>query len=274
MMKKFIFSSISALVLAACGTETSGSSTTSAASTAQPASTTPSNQPIVRVVAETYVPFTTRTTSGAMSGFDYDLLTEIAKKENLQLQFIPQSWAILFNTLEAGNAEIAAGGIYITDERKKRFDLTDPYLETGTILLVGKDKKINELNDIRGKKIAVKGSTIAERTVRDLLKDNNGTVESRDTLWLAVNSVLGNQADAVFGDAGALTHYAAGFKDQGVKLVTKTNQPTEYYAFLVKKGNTELLSKLNKGLAELKKDGTYDKLYQKWFKDSSTVYAD
>lgn len=271
-MKKFIFSSISALLLAACGSETT---TTSAASMAQPqpASAAKPNQTVVRVVAETYVPFTTRTSSGSINGFDYDLLTAIAEKENLQLQFIPQAWAVLFNTLESGNAEIAAGGIYITDERKKRFDLTEPYLETGTILLVGKNAKIENLNDIRGKTIAVKGATVAERTVQGLLKDN-GKVEPRDTLWLAVNDVLGNKADAVFGDAGALTHYAARFKGQGVKLVTNTNQPTEYYAFLVKKGNTELLKKLNKGLAELKKDGTYDKLYQKWFKDNNTAYTD
>lgn len=290
-MKQFVLTSIAALLLAACGSETTGNSTTTpqptassqsaasepatvaASSDSSAASTPSSNQTVVRVVAETYVPFTIRTPNGAMDGFDYDLLTEIAKRENLHLQFIPQSWAVLFGTLEAGNAEIAAGGIYATEERKKRFDVTEPYLDTGTILLVGKDKAIKDLNDVRGKTITVKKSTVAERTMRDFMKDN-GKVETRDTLWLAVKDVLGNQADAVFGDAGALTHYAARFKNDGITLVTNTNQPTEHYAFLVKKGNTELLNKLNKGLAELKKDGTYDKLHKKWFEDSNTTYAD
>lgn len=273
-MKKILLSTLITLSLAAC----SERSPETNANTSPPlASTTTANNaqnqlPLLNVVAEIYIPFTVHHETN-VGGFDHDLLQAIAKQEGFRVQFIPQAWSALFNTLEAGKADIAAGGIYITEERRKRFDLTDPYLETGTILLLGPNVKINKLSEMRGKNISVKEATVAEKTALSFLK-GNGTVNRHKTLWLAVKETLSGKSDATFGDAAPLIHYANRFKEHGVTIQLNTQQPKEYYAFLVRKGNQALLDKLNRGLAELKKNGEYDRIYKKWFVEGSAEYQE
>lgn len=268
-----LISSVVALFLAACGgadqaTEKQPNNT--AASPAQ------SNKPIVKVAIDpNYPPFSLHGPDG-LSGFDVDMLKAIAEKSGFEVTFSPYPWDILLAQLNSGQADIATGGITITDERKTQMDFSEPYNEISIALLTHSGSGIQNFEQARGKKIAYKAETTAETALRKLLNGTEpDTSLGTETAWKAVQYALpssegGGKADAVIGDSTLFEYYAKQYADKDVKVIYNPTATKELNAFVVKKGNNELLSKLNKGLAEIKADGTYDKIRNKWLNTSKS----
>lgn len=271
MMKKlFIGSILCAVALAGCGqdTETAENKVNSPIQTAHaeaPMTTSSSVvKPKYRVAAEIDAPFILKGDKGNVSGFDHDLLMEIAKRQGFELEFTPYPWSSLFTAIEKGEMDMTAGGIYITPERQAKFDFSHAYLETGTSFLQPKESLLRQFGDMRGKKVAVKEKTQAEKATHQAL-GNTAQVQRHDTLWLAAKDVFAKHADVAVGDTASLRYFVAQHPEFNMEVFSDTGLPKEQYAFLVRKGNPELLAKLNQGLAEVKADGTYTQLYQKWF---------
>lgn len=216
-----------------------------------------------------YPPFVLQGPKG-QEGFDVDLLNAIAEKEGFKVTYIPTLWDKLFDTLSNGEADILAGGLTIVEERKTFMDFTDPYYENAVVLVVGKNSPIQSFDDAKGKNIAYLVNTSSVK----VLKEQFGTPNTKfgfDTAWLTVKSVIQNQSDAAIGDSGAFSYYVNEYKHENLRMIYADKLPKEPNAFAVKKGNNELQAKLNKGLAALKADGTYDKLYQKWISSTPAI---
>ncbi|MDK4687976.1 transporter substrate-binding domain-containing protein [Kingella negevensis] len=98
-----------------------------------------------------------------------------------------------------------------------------------------------------------------------MLTPRGSTVTSQDPHWLAFKDVLSGTSNAMVGDAATLMFYVNQHKDHKLSVNVPADLPKERYAFLVGKGNTALQQKLNAGLAAVRADGTYARLYQKWF---------
>lgn len=244
-----------AFLLNACGGESSGDAQ----------SANPSNEQSLtyRVAIEpTYPPFVMQSPQG-LEGFDVDLLNAIAEKEGFKVSYTPTLWSKLFDSLPQNEADIIAGGLTVVEERKSFMDFTDPYYENSVVLLVTKDSPIHSFDDAKGKRIAYQQNTSSVNVLKSQFGEPNAKF-GFDSPWLAVKSVIKNEADAAIGDSGAFNYYASQYKNENLRMVYATHLSKEPNAFAVKKGNTELLTKLNKGLAALKADGSYDKIYQKW----------
>lgn len=222
-----------------------------------------SNQPVYRVLTEqSYPPFILHSGIDKIEGFEYDLLTEIAKRQGFQVKFSPYTWEGLFDTLDSGQSDIVSSGITVTDERKKRMLFSDPYFETETVLLMKKDVySIQKFSEMRGKKIAVKRGTFQD----NMVKQNGGNPTYADSSWLTVKNTMAKETAATLGDFGVLTYFAKKYPDENLKIVKDPSSEKEQLAFVVKKDNVALQNKLNVGLQQLKADGTYQQLYQKWF---------
>lgn len=263
-MKKLWLVTAISIILTACGGDNP------AVKSAQ--AETDSNLPAVtaktvyRVAAELDAPFIMQGERGIV-GFDHDLLQAIAEKQGFEVQFTPHPWASLFDAVSSGQADLTAGGIYVTPERSAQFDFSVPYLDTGTAYFMSKEQNIKALNDVSGQKVAVKMRTVAEKTISPLVKKEH--LSKNDTLWLAVKSVLNQQNNVVVGDYASLAYFAKSHPN--FKVVRDDALPTEVYAFMVRRGQPELIDKLNKGLAQVRADGTYDRLYQKWFVEGTAI---
>lgn len=263
-MKKCLLLLSSWVLLAACsgGENAADSGGSGSAEAAKPAPAASSQS--YRVFSEqNYVPFIMHDGNNKVSGFEYDLLNAIAQKQGFKLTFTAHTWEDLFPTLARGEADIITSGLTITEERQKNMDFTDSHLETETTLLT-KNEKIHQFADMMGKRIGIQNGTIQTQLAEQYQK-GNGEIEKYDTPWLTVNAVLKNEVDATLGDLAVMNYYVKQYPDQKIRVVRDPKAQKEQLAFAVKKDNAELKNKLNQGLKQIKDDGTYQKIHDKWF---------
>ena len=216
-------------------------------------------------------PFVMADADNRPSGFGIDIVTAIGDKQGFHPNFIPRTFTGMLESLGKG-ADIAVAAISITDERKALVDFTNSHFETTQALLVPEGSAITSVNDLKGKKVAIVEDTIGEDMVLQI-QAGNGSISHNTSVWSAVQQVMRNEVDAAFSDAGPLSYYANNYKNQKLRVITDPSLPKDYYALAVAKNKPELLKKLNAGLEQIKADGTYDKIYKKWFKSSAMVQA-
>lgn len=261
-----------ALVAALAGCGSSSTSTTSASSAA--ASTKASSYTLVESGKLTIVgnwffpPFESMNEkTGVAEGFDLDVAQAVADKLGLTLNVLP---SVQFDTLvpmikRGGKADIAISGITITDERLQEIDFSTPYLDSNQSIVVkstSTDKSAAALN-VAGKKIAVQSGTTGEEWARENL--TNATIVPLDDVIQAMTGVQTGLYDAVCADLPVTSYLInTSYKDlvipDGCQIATG-----EQYGIVVSKDNAGLTTAINKALADMKSDGTMDKLETKWF---------
>lgn len=223
---------------------------------------------VMRVACEpTFAPFEfQKEGSKEFDGFDMDLIRAVGKQAGYKVQISNMGFDALIPALQAGNIDVAVSGMTITDERKKAVDFSDPYYTSGLIVLVNKDNTtVKSINDLKGKKIAVQIGTTGEKKGRSV---EGAKVTAFNANTEAIMELKNKGVDAVINDAPVVGYYLAQGGDKHAMTVGEIME-AEQYGMAVKKGNKQLLADLNKGLAELKKNGEYDKLYKKWFGEAA-----
>ena len=169
------------------------------------------------------------------------------------------------DTLFSGTIDIAASGITITEERKKKVDFCDPYYQAGQGLLVRTESSgtYKDLKSLEGKVVAVQIGT----TGADLAKTIKGAeIKAFNTGAEAFMDLKMRGSEAVITDRPVIGYFMVK-NPKAAKGLTlqKTRLDAEYFGFAVKKGNKAVATKVNDALRSMKSDGTYQKLYQKWF---------
>ena len=219
---------------------------------------------VLRVATEpTFAPFEfQKEGSKEFTGFDMDLIRAMGKKMGYKVEIANMGFDALIPALNAGNIDVAIAGMSITPERQKTVVFSDPYYTSGLIVMVQKkNNDIKGINDLTGKRIAVQiGTTGAEKakTVKD------AKITEFNTNTEAIMELINGGVDAVINDSPVVGYYLAQRGDKDCKTVG-TVLEAENYGIAVKKGNEKLAQELNKALADLKKDGEYDKIYKTWF---------
>lgn len=199
--------------------------------------------------------------TGEYVGFDMDLIKAIGEAEGLEVEIKSMSFDGVLGSVESGNVDGAISAITITDERKEKFDFSNPYFDADQSIAVREDNTdIKDQATLEGKTIAVQIATTGAK----LAKSIKGTkVKEFNTIGDAFMELKNGGADAVVNDIPVTADYLKK-TGEGLKLVgiVKTG---EQYGIGVTKGNTELVAKINEGLKTVKDNGEYDKIYKKWF---------
>lgn len=223
---------------------------------------------VYKVITEpTFPPFDTTDESGNIVGFDMDLISAIAEDQGFEVEFESMGFDALIPAIEAGNADIIAAGMNAMDEaRQKKVDFSSYYYDSGLVVLV-KDSNtaINSIDDLtKDMKVASQIQTTGASKANELVE--KGQIKEAvilDQFDTCVLQVVNGDVDAVIIDLPVAQSYIK--KQPGkIKIVGDTLN-AESYGFAVQKGNSELLDKINAGLEEMKSNGTYDELYDKWF---------
>ena len=193
-------------------------------------------------------------------GIDMDLLAAIAKDQGFAYEVKNEGFDAALAAVQAGQADGMIAGMTITDKRKETFDFSDGYFQDGQVLVVPAASPVATLADLKGKVVAVKASTQGA-SYADSVKDDNGfttqVYEDSPTMYTAVT----NGSNAACFEDFSVVSYAI---KQGVELKTVGDilQPGSY-GFAVKKGtNADLIALFNKGLANIKASGEYDKILE------------
>ena len=222
------------------------------------------SEKIMRVATEpSFAPFEfQKEGSNEFTGFDMDLIRAIGKQAGYKVELLNMGFDALIPALNAGNIDVAIAGMSITEERKAAVAFADPYYTSGLIVMVNKDNnEIKSIADLKGKRIACQIGTTGEMKSRTV---EGATVIAFNTNTEAAMELKNKGVDAVINDSPVVGYYLAQGGNATAKTVGEVME-AEQYGIAVKKGNDKLVGEINKAMAELKKNGEFDKIYKTWF---------
>jgi len=196
-------------------------------------------------------------------GFSVDLLNEMGKELGVEFDIMNVPWDGIFSGVAAGKYDVVSSSTTITPERQKAFDISAPYYDVYPTIITMAGSTIKKPSDLKGKKV---GGQIGNSSLLALQKANTGcTIREYDDVGLAIEDMVKGRIDATCLDSPVALYYMNKKKEYANKLQTAmTIGEPEHYGFVVKKGNKELLAKLNKGIQTLKQNGTYDRLLKEY----------
>jgi polar amino acid transport system substrate-binding protein len=196
------------------------------------------------------------------TGFDGDLITEIAKGLDLKLQVQDSGFDGLQSglALNSGQCDLVASAMTITDEREQKLDFTDGYYDSEQSLLVPTGSDIASIDDLAGKKVGVQQGTTGKSYTEDNAPSDAEIVSFPSDAEM-FNGIKAGQVDALLQD---LPVNLAHTEDGDFEIVERYDTG-EQYGFAVKQDNTGLRDAVNEQLSALREDGTYDKIYDEYF---------
>ena len=226
---------------------------------------TASARDLLRVGTEpTFAPFEfLDTKTKDFTGFD--LVKAVADKAGYDVKIMNMGFDALIPALSTGTIDVIASGLSITPERQKKVDFLQPYYQSGLSYLIRKDDAatIKSFADLKGKRLAVQIGTTGAEYAKGV---EGAKVSAFNTTSEAFMDLNAKNSHAVILDRPVLAYFLK-TKPKVAKQLQLSDEvaDAENFGFAVKKGNTELLNKLNAALDEMKKSGEFDKIHGKWF---------
>jgi len=193
-------------------------------------------QKVVIGLDDTFAPMGFKNEKGELIGFDIDLAKAVAEKLKIEVEFKPINWDSKIMDLNSGNIDLIWNGLTITPDRAKETEISKPYLSNNQIIIVNVNSPIKTKADLKGKVVGVQSQSSGEEKIK---KEN---------------------ADKGFKELKTYPQYDQAFMDLGIGRLDAIVVDEAY-------ANKKLIEEIEKAIDELRKDGTYQKIYSKWFKD-------
>ncbi len=207
----------------------------------------------------TFPPYEYVDDDGNIIGIDAEIAAAIAEKLGMELEIKDMEFDSLITACAGGSVDMVLAGMTVTDERKESVNFSDSYATGIQVIIVKEDSEIATADDLEGKTIGVQSGTTGDIYCRDDYGEDS--VKQYNNGALAVAALQNGQVDCVVIDNEPAKNFVAA--NEGLKILD-TEYITEDYAIAVAKENTELLEKINNAMAELKADGTIDKIINKY----------
>ena len=196
---------------------------------------------------------------GQYDGIDMSIAKQIAEKNGMTAEIENMEFDSLLIALENGQIDAVIAGMTVTDERKEEADFSTPYYEATQFMIVKEDSDIKKASDMAGKRICVIQGYTGETCVNDMGYSYEAFKKGTE----AVMELVNGKCDVVVIDSATAKKYVS--DNEGLKIVEDPAAfEGEQYAIAVKKGNTELLDKINKVIEEMLADGTISDLAVKY----------
>jgi len=207
----------------------------------------------------TYPPMQYMDENKNIVGFEVDVIKAAGEKAGFKAEFKNVAWDGIFAGLAAGKYDAISSSVSITDERKAAMDFSDPIMPIEQILVVPTDSKAASLDDMKGKTVGAQISTTSALVLKDA-KDLKAA-KTYDEVGLAMEDLVKGTIQGVLADSPVAVEYTSHKYPDKIKIagVVKSDK-VENIGIAVKKGNKDVLDLVNKGLAAIKADGTFDKI--------------
>lgn len=191
-------------------------------------------------------------------GIDVEIAKAIAEKMGMELEIEDMAFDAIIPAVTSGKADFGAAGMTVTEERQRSVEFTDTYANSNQVAIVKEDSDIAGSADLEGKTIGVQLGTTGDALATEL---KDATVERYNKGLEAVQSLTQGKIDAVVIDQATAQAFVK--KTEGIKILDE-KMSEEEYAIAIKKGNTELVEKMNAAIAELKSEGKIDEIVAKY----------
>ena len=206
---------------------------------------------------------------GELTGYDVELVEEIASRLGLQTEWKPSPFDTIFTQLAAGRFDMVASATTITEERQQQVSFTMPYYRAQQALTINKEEtpdiaSTDDLGD--GDVVAVQSGTTGEAWARENLAPNGVEVRSFPGAPDTYTALEAGNVDGVIFDEPSAVDEA---KRRSALEVAEVIETGEEYGFPVDPQNDELLTAVDAVLREMIDDGTYQQIYEKWFPDAA-----
>lgn len=263
-------------VVAACGNNNNNNAATGGNTAAEPTaaaidSAAPAEQNSLEAVKAsgklrigtegTYAPFTYHDADGKLTGFDVEIAEEVTKRLGVEAEFIETQWDGIFAGMDAKRFDTIFNEVSITDERKVKYDFSDPYIVSKAVLIVSEDNEdIKSFADLKGKKA---GQSLTSN-LGQIATDNGAEIVSTEGFNQAIDLLTSGRIDATVNDGLSFLDLKKQKPDIKIKQVDEIAEGS-YSAAVFLKGNDELVQAVNEALTAMHDDGTYLKISEKYF---------
>lgn len=227
---------------------------------------------------DTYVPMEYRDNNNNLVGFDVDLSEALAKQMGVKAEIHCVAWDGIFTGLTSNQYDVIISTTSITPERKENYQVSDPYMSNG-IVIVGRkdygDSAAKTFQELEGKTVGVQIETSADHAIQKLKEDTgvNVNVKQFDGMLDAFSALEGKQVDYVMTDENVGSYYVSQKPDTFVVTSTAplTNEPI---GIIARKESEDLMKKIDEALKVLRDNGTLKELSNKWFGKDLTSNID
>lgn len=218
----------------------------------------------------TFAPFEYQDENGDYVGIDMDLLDAIAKDQNFKYQIKALGFNAAVQALEANQVDGVIAGMSITDERKAKFDFSEPYYDSGVVMGINANNDtIKSYEDLRGKKVAVKTGTEGYSFAESIASKYGFTIVPFDDSSQMYDDVKTGNSAACFEDEPVLRFGVK--QNNGLKVVTDKEDGASYGFAVSKDKNQELLEMFNAGLVNIKANGEYERIIAEYVGENAQV---
>jgi cystine transport system substrate-binding protein len=209
----------------------------------------------------TYAPFTYHDAGGKLVGFDVEIARAIADKLGVKVEFLEGKWDGLIAGLDANRYDAVVNQVGITEARKAKYAFSDPYIASKAVLIVRDDNDdIKSFPDLKGKKSAQSLTS----NFGKLAEQNGAELVGTDGFDQSIQLLLTGRADATINDSLSFLDFKKHKPDANVKIAAQ-EENADHSGVIVRKGDPELVAAINKALADIKADGTYQKIADTYF---------
>lgn len=221
-------------------------------------------------VDDKFAPMGFRDEDNELVGFDIDYARAAAEYMGVEVKFQPIDWKTKENELSSDRIDLIWNGYTITPEREEKVDFTKPYLENDQVVVVLEDSEIESLEDLAGEVVGLQAlSSAMDALESHPIFDEIGEITEFADNVLALSDLKSGRVEAVVIDEVVINYYMSKEEDT-FRLLDESLAP-EQYGVGVKKGNTELLEKLQAALDEMNEDGTAAEISEKWFGEDKVL---
>lgn len=241
-----------AVLLAGCGSETSPTENSGDASLTMKPGTLFVGSDIP------YVPFEFGEPP-RYDGMDMDLVHEFGKRLRLKVEIQKTPFDTIFRDVAQGRFDMVASSVSITEERKKAVDFSLPYFNSDQSVMVAVTSPINGVKDLAGKRVGVQIGGTGEAWAKKNLSSSD--IRTYDVVDDAFKALAAGQVDAVINDFPSSKFAERSYR---TLRVVETISTGEQYGLVFKRG-APLRERIDRLLLDMKRDGTFDRIYQKWF---------
>jgi polar amino acid transport system substrate-binding protein len=221
-------------------------------------------------IDDKFAPMGFRDEDNNIVGFDIDYAKAAAEKMGTEVTFQPIDWKTKEAELSSGRIDLIWNGYTITDERKEKVLFTKPYLKNAQVIVTLADSDLTKLDDLEGKVVGLQSLSSASDALNAApVKEKIKTVTEFADNVQALTDLKSGRLDAVVIDEVVIKYYMAQ-EEKTFKVLEESLAPEEY-GIGVKKGNEELLEKLQKALDEMNEDGTAASISEEWFGEDKVL---
>jgi cystine transport system substrate-binding protein len=209
----------------------------------------------------TYAPFTYHDTDGKLVGFDVEIGEAIAQKLGVKPEYLEGKWDGLIAGLDANRYDVVINQVGITDERKQKYDFSEPYIASKAVLIIrSDDDSIKGFGDLKGKTSAQSLTS----NFGKLATASGAELVGTDGFDQSIQLVLTGRADATINDSLSYLDFKKHKPDAPVKIAAE-QADADYSGIIFRKGDADLKVAIDKAIADIKTDGTYQKIADKYF---------